>query len=117
MGWGALVGHPGSREAMAPLVYPLVQVVLGACRLVPTPKYYPLRFHCAKILREISASTATFIPILSGSDDDFDDEENFKLKEERGKKRKNSGGSEEDYSESEEESPKRAKKSDEQDEE
>ena len=40
------------------------QVVLGACRLVPTPKYYPLRFHCAKILREISASTATFIPIL-----------------------------------------------------
>merc|ERR1712107_675516 len=62
--WGALVGHPGSREAMAPLVYPLVQVVLGACRLVPTPKYYPLRFHCAKILREISASTATFIPIL-----------------------------------------------------
>jgi len=62
--WGALVGHPGSREAMAPLVYPLVQVVLGACRLVPTPKYYPLRFHCAKILRELSASTATFIPIL-----------------------------------------------------
>ena len=40
------------------------QVVLGACRLVPTPKYYPLRFHCAKILGEISASTATFIPIL-----------------------------------------------------
>jgi len=62
--WGALVGHPGSRDAMAPLVYPLVQVVLGACRLVPTPKYYPLRFHCAKILREISASTATFIPVL-----------------------------------------------------
>merc|ERR550525_916689 len=62
--WGALVGHPGSREAMAPLVYPLVQVVLGACRLVPTPKYYPLRFHCAKILRELSASTATFIPSL-----------------------------------------------------
>ena len=24
--WGALVGHPGSRDAMAPLVYPLVQV-------------------------------------------------------------------------------------------
>ena len=28
--WGALVGHPGSREAMAPLVYPLVQV----CELI-----------------------------------------------------------------------------------
>lgn len=62
--WGTLVGHPGSREAMQPLVYPLVQVVLGCCKLVPTPKYYPLRFHCARILRDISASTATFIPVL-----------------------------------------------------
>jgi len=62
--WGALVGHPGSREAMQPLVYPLVQVVLGTCRLVPTSKYFPLRFHCARILRDISSTTATFIPVL-----------------------------------------------------
>jgi len=62
--WGALVGHPGSREAMQPLIYPLVQVVIGTCKLVPTPKYFPLRFHCAKILRDISTSTGTFIPVL-----------------------------------------------------
>ena len=33
--WGALVGHPGSREAMAPLVYPLVQV----CELIIASLY------------------------------------------------------------------------------
>lgn len=53
----------GGNASFQHLIPPL-QVVLGACRLVPTPKYYPLRFHCAKILREVSASTATFIPIL-----------------------------------------------------
>jgi len=62
--WGALLGHTGSSEAMKPLIYPLVQVVIGAAKLVPTPKYYPLRFHCAKILREISSNTGTFIPVL-----------------------------------------------------
>lgn len=62
--WGALLGHTGSSEAMKPLIYPLVQVVIGAAKLVPTPKYYPLRFHCAKILMEISSNTGTFIPVL-----------------------------------------------------
>merc|ERR1719431_726299 len=62
--WGALLGHTGSSEAMKPLIYPLVQVVMGAAKLVPTPKYYPLRFHCARILRDVSSNTGTFIPVL-----------------------------------------------------
>merc|ERR550517_534553 len=62
--WGSLVGHCSSSETIRPLIYPLVQVIMGTARLIPTPKYYPLRFHCAKILREISASTGTFIPVL-----------------------------------------------------
>jgi len=63
--WAALVGHAGgSSEALQPLIYPLVQVVIGTAKLVPTPKYYPLRFHCARILSTISATTGTFIPVL-----------------------------------------------------
>jgi len=62
--WGALLGHTGSSEAMKPLIYPLVQVVIGAAKLIPTPKYYPLRFHCTRILREVSSNTGTFIPVL-----------------------------------------------------
>jgi len=62
--WGALVGHCSGSETIRPLIYPLVQVVLGTARLRPSQTYIPLRFHCAQILREISASTGTFIPVL-----------------------------------------------------
>jgi len=62
--WGALLSHTASSETMQPLIYPLVQVVIGAAKLVPITKYYPLRFHCAKILREVSSNTGTFIPVL-----------------------------------------------------
>jgi len=63
--WAALVGHAGgTSEALQPLIYPLVQVVIGTAKLVPTPKYFPLRFHCARILSTISATTGTFIPVL-----------------------------------------------------
>merc|ERR1719221_577594 len=62
--WGALVGHCSSSETIRPLIYPLVQVILGTAKLIPTPKYYPLRFHCATILRDISSTTGTFIPVL-----------------------------------------------------
>ena len=33
-------------------------------RLVPTGKFFPLRFHCASILSELSVATGTFIPVL-----------------------------------------------------
>lgn len=62
--WGALLGHTSSSDALQPLIYPLVQVVLGTIRLIATPKYFPLRFHCCKILTALSRSTGTFIPVL-----------------------------------------------------
>ena len=58
------MGHCGHSETIKPLIYPLVQVIMGTAKLVPVAKFFPLRFHCAKILREISASTGTFIPVL-----------------------------------------------------
>jgi len=62
--WGALLGHAAGSEVLEPLIYPLVQVVLGTLRLVPTAKYFPLRFHCGAILTSLSSATGTFIPIL-----------------------------------------------------
>lgn len=46
-----------------PLIYPLVQVTLGALRLIPTPTYFPLRFHLIRSLLRISRSTNTYIPL------------------------------------------------------
>ncbi|KAF8417210.1 ribosome assembly protein-like protein Noc2 [Tirmania nivea] len=46
-----------------PLIYPLVQVTLGAARLIPTAQYFPLRFQLIKCLLRLSSSTGTYIPL------------------------------------------------------
>lgn len=55
----------GKESPLRPLIYPLVQVTLGAMRHRPTAAYFPLRFHCAKALLRISNSTNTFIPLAA----------------------------------------------------
>ncbi|GAA6013271.1 hypothetical protein JCM10207_000838 [Rhodosporidiobolus poonsookiae] len=45
------------------LLYPLIQVALGAIRLVPTSRYFPLRFHLLRSLLRIVQRTGTFIPL------------------------------------------------------
>ncbi|KAK3672798.1 Nucleolar Complex 2 protein [Recurvomyces mirabilis] len=48
---------------LRPLIYPLVQVTLGALRLIPTATYFPLRFHLIRSLLRISTTTGTYIPL------------------------------------------------------
>ena len=52
-----------SDSPLHPLIYPLVQITLGALRLIPTPTYYPLRFHLTRSLLRISRTTTTYIPL------------------------------------------------------
>ncbi|KAJ1327554.1 nucleolar complex protein 2 [Microdochium nivale] len=55
----------GRESQLKPLIYPLVQVTLGAMRLIPTSTYFPLRFHMIRSLLRISRSTGTYIPLAS----------------------------------------------------
>lgn len=52
-----------SASPLHPLIYPLVQITLGALRLIPTPAYFPLRFHLTRSLLRLSRTTSTYIPL------------------------------------------------------
>ncbi|KAJ3048314.1 Nucleolar Complex 2 protein [Rhizophlyctis rosea] len=52
-------------SGLKPLIYPLVQVTIGAMRLKPSSKFFPLRFHLVRSLIAISRKTGTFIPVAS----------------------------------------------------
>ena len=54
-----------SASLLHPLIYPLVQITLGALRLIPTPTYFPLRFHLTRSLLRLSRTTNTYIPLAS----------------------------------------------------
>lgn len=53
-----------SASALHPLIYPLVQITLGALRLIPTPTYFPLRLHLTRSLLRLSLTTKTYIPLF-----------------------------------------------------
>jgi len=53
----------GKPSALRPLIYPIVQLTLGAMRLIPTAQYFPLRFQLVRALLRISSATSTYIPL------------------------------------------------------
>ncbi|PGH26484.1 hypothetical protein AJ80_01798 [Polytolypa hystricis UAMH7299] len=55
----------GKQSALRPLIYPVVQITIGAMRLIPTAQYFPLRFQLIRSLLRISLSTGTYIPLAS----------------------------------------------------
>ncbi|OAX79584.1 hypothetical protein ACJ72_06097, partial [Emergomyces africanus] len=55
----------GKVSPLRPLIYPVVQITLGAMRLIPTAQYFPLRFQLTRSLLRISLTTGTYIPLAS----------------------------------------------------
>lgn len=55
----------GKESQLRSLIYPTVQVTLGAMRLIPTSTYFPLRFHLIRSLLRLSRATGTYIPLAS----------------------------------------------------
>lgn len=41
-------------SALQPLVYPLTQLLLGAARLVPTPRYFPIRLRLVRAVNKLA---------------------------------------------------------------
>ncbi|KAF7379922.1 hypothetical protein HZH68_016870 [Vespula germanica] len=62
--WSKLITLSKKQSMLHSLLYPLVQIIIGTIKVIPTQQYYPLRFHCLQMLTNISKETNTFIPIL-----------------------------------------------------
>ncbi|WVQ83476.1 hypothetical protein IAT38_005617 [Cryptococcus sp. DSM 104549] len=55
--------NAGLESPLKPLIYPLVQISLGVVRLLPSSRYFPLRFHILHSLLRIISRTGTYIPL------------------------------------------------------
>lgn len=62
---GLVEAQAGKQSALRPLIYPVVQITIGAMRLIPTAQYLPLRFQFTRALLRISRATGTYIPLAS----------------------------------------------------
>eukprot|EP00877_Chromochloris_zofingiensis_P001779 jgi/Chrzof1/11601/Cz06g01210.t1 len=61
--WSRVLSAHASRHQLQPLVYPLAQVLGGAVRLVPTPRYFPLRLRIVRAINRLAQSTGFYIPV------------------------------------------------------
>ncbi|KAG7840358.1 hypothetical protein KL942_002309 [Ogataea angusta] len=71
--WSRMISahcHPETEKAnkkespLRQLIYPLVQVTLGAIRLLPTAQFFPLRFYLIRSLIRLSQNTGVYIPLF-----------------------------------------------------
>lgn len=62
--WSELLSTTFSKTQLQPLIFPLVSIICGAVKLVPTAQFFPLRFHLIQTLIQLSKETHTFIPVL-----------------------------------------------------
>lgn len=59
---GATKGE--NKSKLQALIYPLVSIINCVIKLKSSANYFPLRFHCVKILIDLSRATKVFVPIL-----------------------------------------------------
>jgi len=62
--WCQLLQDSHPSDALEPLIYPLIQLINGAIKLVYSSAFFPLRFHLARLLTQLSASTGRYAPVL-----------------------------------------------------
>lgn len=62
--WVDVLSVTHSKPQLQPLIYPLVSIICGVIKLIPTVAYFPLRFHCCRMLADLARETKTFIPII-----------------------------------------------------
>ncbi|KAF7320891.1 Noc2-domain-containing protein [Mycena chlorophos] len=59
----ATEAETGKESELKPLIYPLVQVSLGAIKLIPNSRSYPFHLHIVRSLLHLTRHTHTYVPL------------------------------------------------------
>ncbi|KAI0789169.1 Noc2-domain-containing protein [Abortiporus biennis] len=59
----AVIERGGEESELRALVYPLVQVTIGAIKLIPNARSYPLHFHLIRSLLHLTRHTGVYVPL------------------------------------------------------
>ncbi|CAL1697939.1 unnamed protein product [Somion occarium] len=59
----ARIERGGEESELRALMYPLVQVTLGAIKLIPTSRSYPLHLHLSRSLLHLTRHTRIYVPL------------------------------------------------------
>jgi nucleolar complex protein 2 len=60
--WAHVLAVHAAKAELQPLVYPVAQLLLGAARLVPSPRWFPLRLRLVRAANALGAATGHFMP-------------------------------------------------------
>lgn len=52
--WVKVLAAAAPQGTLQPLVYPTTQLLLGAARLVPTPRYFPIRLRLVRAINKLA---------------------------------------------------------------
>jgi nucleolar complex protein 2 len=58
-----LSAHAPASQDLQPLIYPVTQLMLGAARLVPSARWFPVRLRIARVLIALASATSVFVPV------------------------------------------------------
>ncbi len=61
--WAKVLASNADQQPLRPLVYPVIQLLLGTARLVPTPTYLPLRVRCIRAVNRLAAAMQVYVPV------------------------------------------------------
>jgi nucleolar complex protein 2 len=61
--WTAVISN--NPHELSDLLYPLVEIIMGVIRLVPTARHLPIRLHCVRLLQQLASCSERFIPTSS----------------------------------------------------
>lgn len=78
--WAQVVSSAEADSLLRSLMYPLIQIIVGVIKLVPTEKFYPLRLHCVQLLLNISKDIGIFVPFLTFALEILSSSNSFQLK-------------------------------------